>query len=505
MAILAICPRCRKTISAERTPEITCPECGSTFGFSELQINKLIIDQRTEGAEMIEARKAFLKADYFSAREHFQRAFNANRNSYSAQYFVAISDVYLNENKPGYDVMGKIVETLRDTTATLSNVFMDVDDKLKFIIAMLTETKTVITRRLSGPAREDLFKKDIDKYRKVSIADLKTLLKLFKLDGEPFMTFSPEVAKTFVELADFGIKICYKTVQTVLVGDEFHSPNDDDYKTLTSLVNDFCFFGHSFDKSFDTREYSPDFSQNYALNDKVLNRLKRFDNNNKDHEKKHQIGDIDEYEDILKECDKALHFCYLNCYRSMCSRQIHRHSKLFFNGLEMIYRLLLPRVVAADKKRVEIRVPKYTDIVDYCNILTRFLVDAYELDKNIGVALHQFYEKLLTIVQTYYVPELEKLGKSANKLREIKNDEFYAYQKLLFDCACACVPALDKYVYVNFSEGTDKARAKLLKICQRATEDFLISCEFRIDELEQSNFYRPILHISSAVTEETEG
>ena len=500
MSVLAICPHCRKSVSVERTPKVVCPECGNTFNFSELQVNKLIVDPRTESAEMIAARKAFLNADFYSAREHFQKALNANRNSYSAQYFVSLCDIYLNENKPDFDVMGKVVETLREASTTLGITAMDVADKLKFVVAMLSDAKIIIMRRLSG--RDELFEKDVDEYRRVTIADLNKLLGLFKIDREPLMTFSPEVADILVKLADFGIKICYKAVQTVLVGEDLHSPSDADYKTLTSLVNDFCFFGHSFDASFDTREYSPDFSQNYALNDKVLAKFRKFDNNNKANEKKNLIGDIVEYDEILKECDLALHFTYLNCYRSMCSRQIRRHSKLFFNGFEMLYRLLLPRVVVADKKRVEIRVSKFVDVVEYCNMLTRFLVDAYELDANIGVALHGYYEKLLDIVSTYYLPEFDKLNKSINKIKEIKNDEYYAYQKLLFDCACSCAPALNKYV--DFSAETDKARNKLVKICKRATEDFLILSEFRIDELEQSNFYRPILQISTAVTDETE-
>ncbi len=501
MPVLAICPHCSKTIVVERVPKVSCSDCGSTFNFVELQKNKLIIDARTEAAELSNAKSFFLNGDFVNARNHFQKALDANKNSYSAQYFVSLCGIYINETKPDFDVIGHIVEMIRNAALTLSRTTVAVSDKHKFIVAMLAETKIIIMRRLN--ARSDLFNNNIDEYRKATIEDLKQLLNLFKLDGELIMSFSPEVAKALAELADYSVKICYKAVQTVLVGEDLHAPDDSEYKQLTSLCNDFCFFAHSFDSSFDSKEYSPDFTQNYNLNDKILSRLKTFDIMNKaSTKKKNTITNIDEYESILKECDKALRFTYLNCYKSMCSRQVRQHAKLFFNGFEMLYRLLLPRVVAVDKKRVEIRVPKFVDIVDYCDMLTRFLVDSYEIDANIGISLHEYYEKLLEIVTTYFVPEFDRLDKSINKIKEIKNDEYYAYQKLLFDCACCCAPALNKYV--DFSAETDKTRLKLVKICKRVTDDFLLLSEFRIDELEQSNFYRPILQISTAVTDEIE-
>lgn len=501
MPVLAICPHCSKTIIVERVPKVSCSDCGSTFNFVELQKNKLIIDARTEAAEIASAKGYFVNADYVTAREHFQKALDANKNSYSAQYFVLLCDIYLHEDVPGFDVMGSVVEMIRKSALTLSHTTVAVADKLKFIVAMLAETKGIIMRRLT--ARNSLFEKDIDEYRKVSIADLGKLTDLFKIDRELIMSFSPEVASALVELADCAIKICYKAVQTVLKDDELYSPSDADYKQLTTLCNDFCFFGHTYDKTFETREYSPDFSPNYKYNDKVLGMLKKFDAVNKAvTQKKNVIGDIDEYEDILRMCDKALKFTYMNCYKSMCSRQVRRHAKLFFDGFELLYRLMLPRVIAADKKRVEIRTPKFVDLVDYCDILTRFLVDAYELNDGIGISLHEYYEKLAGIVTTYYIPEFDRLDKSINKIKEIKNDEYYAYQKLLFDCACCCIPALGKYV--DFSAETDKTRNKLVKICKRATEDFLLLSEFRIDEIEQSNFYRPILQISTAVADEVE-
>ncbi len=500
MPILAICPECSKTIIVERIPKIACPECGNQFNFVELQKNKLIIDASTEAAELAAARDNYAKNDYVRAADHFKRAYEANKNSYTAQYYLALCEIYKNIADSAYNVMGRVVDMVRSSLITMSRANVAVTDKFAFITTMLSEIKTIITRRLN--ARDGLFESDIDAYRKVSISDLTDLINLFKIDRELIMSFAPQVAAAMTELADCAIKVCYKSVQTVMVGDKLYTPNDADYKRIMSLCNEYCFFAHSFDPAFDTKEYSPDFTPNYVYNDKVLRRFKKFDEANQINAKKHLISNIGEYENILEECKRALEFTYLNCYRSMCSRQVKQHSQLFFNGFELLFRLMTPRVVAADKKRVEIRVEKFADTVDRCDILTRFLVDAYELDPGIGGSLHAFYEKLYSIVSMYYLPEFDKLSKNINKIMEIRGDEYFAYQKLLFDCACCCAPALRKYV--DFSAEPDKTRNKLVKICKRVTDDFLLLSNFRIDELEQSNFYRPILQITTAVMDETE-
>ena len=143
--------------------------------------------------------------------------------------------------------------------------------------------------------------------------------------------------------------------------------------------------------------------------------MDKFDEANKPYEKKRLIGFISEYENMLADCETALRFTYLNCYRSMCSRQNKQHAKLFFDGLKLVYRLLFPRVVMNDKKLVEVRFGKFVDIVDWCDILTRFLVDSYEIDNSIADRLHDFYEKLYEIIDMYVVPDIERIEKAHKK------------------------------------------------------------------------------------------
>lgn len=500
MPILTICPYCSKTINVDRVAKITCPECGEQFGFTELHRKKLLIDPRVEARELAAAKDYFTNAEFMVAAEHFKKALDANQNSYSARYFVLLCDLYLHEEDNAFDVTAAVVNMLRSSLEVMARSNAPVSDKLKFITAMLAEIKIIITRRLT--TREELFKADIGEFRKISIADLSRLLDLFKIDRELIMSFAPEVTAVLTEIAECAIKTCYRAVQTVVVGEELYSPSDEDYKQLLSLCNDYCFFAHSLNPDFDGSLFSPDFSQNNMLNEKVLSRFNKFDENNKLLAKKSLIGDMAEYESIIAECKTALRFTYLNCYRSMCTRQSKQHAHLFFDGLKLVYRLLLPRVAMNAAKKVEIRNAKFADIVDWCDTLTRFLVDSYELDGKTADTLHGYYEKLYEIVSQYYIPDVEKICNALGKLKNASKDELGVYIKVLFDCACCCAPALKKYV--DYSVGKDKTREKLVKACKLATENFLLISHMTIDELEQSNFYRPILQISSAILEEDE-
>jgi len=497
MKISVICPCCDKTVAVERTAKITCPECGNTCGFAELQKKHAIVDTRAEAKELLTAREYFKNAEFTAAQKHFENVRAINKNSYSAQYFVSLCDIYLHETEDDFDVMKNIVEMLRSSLIVMSRSDADVADKLKFLTAMLSEIKIIVTQRLC--TRDDLFENEIDTFRKLSISDLSSLLELFKIDRELIMSYSPEVKAALYNISECAVKVCYKAVQTVAVGEELLSPSDEEYKKLLSLCNEYCFLSHELNEQFDAMNYSPDFTQNNMLNDKVLSRFAKFDESNAN-AKKNTIGDINEYNNILAECEKALKFTYLSCYRSMCSKQVEQHSQLFFTGLQMLYRLLLPRIVINDKKQLEIHAGKFVDMVDHCDMLTRFIVDSYELDDAVGESLHEFYDKLYEIIDMYITPELDKIGKSMNKIKETRDNEYFIYQKLLFDGACCCVPALKKYV--DFSDGRDKSREKLVRICKEATEDFLVLSDFKVEELEQSNFYRPILQISSAVLDE---
>lgn len=494
MAIFAICPICSKTIEIERQPKLTCPECGSQFGYAELQRRRLTIDERSERSELAVAKDYFVNGEFMSAQQHFKLALEANGNSYAAKYFVMLCDIYLHEagDSEEYDAMSAVVDMIRQSLSMLAQSNVSVADKLAFITAMLAETKIIITRRLNE--RDELFNSDIDSYRKKTVSDLTKLLDLFKIEREQIMSFAPEVSAALYEIVDCAIKVCYKAVQTVMVGNELKTPSDVDYKKLASLCNELCFLGHSFNSYFDSSPYSPDFTQNYEYNKDVLVRLKAFDENNKANAKRNAIGDIDAYESLLEECEKALEFTYLSCYRSLCSRQVARHAQLFFDGFELLYRLLMPRVALLDGKKIEVRTFTFADISERCDMLTRFLVDAYELNPEaISTGLHEYYEKLHEIVSAYYLPEMDKLLKNNNR------NNLY-YQQLLYDCACSCAPALKKYV--DFSDETDKVRVKLVKICKTTIEDFLLRAGITIDEIEQSNFYRPILQISNALVEE---
>ncbi|MDE7464631.1 MAG: hypothetical protein K2M48_06335, partial [Clostridiales bacterium] len=75
------------------------------------------------------------------------------------------------------------------------------------------------------------------------------------------------------------------------------------------------------------------------------------------------------------------------------------------------------------------------------------------------------------------------------------------YERFLFEVACATAPALHEYVGFGDSKGP---RARLVRICKKASEEFLMLRDYRIDDIEQSNVYRPILDIYNAVMKEIE-
>lgn len=500
MSVLAICPYCSKTIEVERIAKVVCPECGSQIGFSEFQRKDLFINTRAEEKELALAKAAFRNSDYFGASEHFAKMLDANKNSHAAKYFLSLCDIYLHESDADFDVMTNVIKMIREALIAISRNNTPVDKKQVFIIAMLNETKIIITRRLLG--RDELFETDIAAYRKQSIEDLNKLTELFTIDRELIMAFLPEVKAALMEIADCAIKVSYKSVQTVIIGEDLYSPSEEEYKKLLTISNNYCFFAHSLDPAFDAKNYSPDFSRNNMFTDKVFARFDKFDEENKHNAKKHVISDIEEYDSILTECERALRFTYLNCYRSMCSRQTEQHAHLFIDGIKLVCKLLTPRVVMTDKK-IEVRMGKFVEIVEWCDMLTRFLVDSYEYSDYVAQMLHDYYENLYEIVNMYFVPEFDKTVKMLNRLKEMPGTENNLCQKFLFDAACCCAPALKKYV--DFSTGRDKTREKLVKVCKTASEDFLLFGGMAIDNIEQSNIYRPIMQISNALLEEEEG
>lgn len=498
MSKLAVCPVCNRTISIERTSR-QCPSCGQPLTYADISKNKLLIDTELEVSEIKQAKDLFVNTDFLGASEHFKKALEANKNSYLSQYFASLCEIYLKESNQNFDVMERVISTVKSSLTLMSRANVTVDDKLAFIIAMLAEIKIIIINRLKS--REEIYDTDVVTYRKKSIADLQKLMELFKIDGELLMTFSPTIKAFLLEIIDCAITVCYKAVQTVAIGGELYLPTNLEYKQLVMLCNDYCFFAQSFDPQFNARNYVPDFTQNTMLNEKVLSRFEKFDEANKSNAKRFLIGDIDEYNDILEECKKAITFTYRSCYRSMCSRHCDQHLHLLVDGLNLLYRILMPRAVMTEKKRVVLQIGNFSDIVDWCNTLTNIISDLKSYDENSDRSLQEFYAKILDIIEMYFMPEFEKSAKIVNKIQSTRGDDFKYYEKLLYTSACCCMPALKTYVSYT-AEGKDKNRSKLVKLCKMICEEFLMLWGYKIDDLEQSNFYRPILDLYNAVLEE---
>ncbi len=499
MSIPAICPFCSKTVSIEKTERISCPECGRIFTAAELKQKGLFIDSALEAKEFACAKDWFVNTEFLSAQQHFDKALAANKNSYLANYFSKICDIYLNEASPDYDIMDSVLDTINSSLMLLSRASVKISDRLTFIIAMLNETKIVIFNRLRS--HSELFDTDIERFRKEKISDLIKLSMLFKIDGETLMTYSPDVAAVMLEIADCAVALCHRTVQTVAIGEELHSPTDAEYKEITRLNGDYCFYASSFDSAYDTNKYTPDFEQVGLLIDKVSSRFEKYEAKDRHNAKKHIIGSEAEYNDILAECKKAVLFAYITCFRSLCDKKYIKRRNLLKEGIKLLYRLLTPRVVIDDRKKPNIRFDKFVYAAENLSMLSEFLTAANEFDSFAVDSLKAFYTRLFDIISAYFVPEFDRYTRQVNKMKAARDDEFDNYCNLLLNVVCCCASALDAYVP---PVSKDKDRAKLVKICKQAAEEFLMLWDYRLDELEQSNIYRPILDIYNAVLKESD-
>ena len=149
MTISAICMHCLKTISVESAAQTVCPDCGRPLNMEELKKNGLIIDYAREASEFALAKDCFKNTEFLSASEHFNKALNANKNSYLSQYFIRLCDIYLNESLPNYDVMRSALDAIVSSLGLVSRSGVAINDKLNFIGAMLGEIRIIISNSSS--------------------------------------------------------------------------------------------------------------------------------------------------------------------------------------------------------------------------------------------------------------------------------------------------------------------------------------------------------------------
>ncbi len=497
MAVLAICPFCLKTVGIEQKRPV-CPECGHTLDFGALEKNGDLIDAALEAKEFSLAKGYFTNTEFLSASEHFKKARAANRNSYLSEYFIKLCDIYLNDGTGDFDVMEKAVDAVRSSLELAVRAGVSISDRLNFVTAMLTEIKIIITNRLRGG--DELFEDDVREYRRIKISDLEKLVGLFKIDGELMMTYSPNIKAVLVEIGDCAVALCHKAVQTVAVGEDIVAPTEAQYKRLKALCNDYCFFTTSLASDYDVNKYVPDFTQNDLLVEKVESRFAKYDVKNKSNAKKYITGDVKEYESILAECDKAIEFTYINCFRSLCDARFDKRNQMLTVGIKLLLRSLTPRVTVTDKKRIEIKVGKFVDNFDKYNMLNKFMTAADKSGGNAAELLKAFYSQLRNIMDMYFTTEFNRYTKSVNKLKEKRDDDFAYYERFLFDVACGCAVALDAYVPHNRQK--DKNKAQIVKFCKQACDEFMLLRDYNVDMLEQSNIYRPILDIYNVILEE---
>lgn len=501
MVIEAICPFCKKTIRFDDRLKPICSECGQPLVMSDLRSKGFIVDHKSEATEIAIAKDYFKNTEFLTAMLHFEKVLTYNANSYIAKYFMQLCDIYLNEETPGYDVIEHTVQAISTSLLLMSRSTSTIGDKFNFIYAMLTETKIIICNKLKS--HSDLYAEDISKFRTTIIFELKALEPLFKIDGELMMTYTREVSGVLMEICDIAILLCHQAVQSTIVGDMLLAPTDFEYKTLATFNNSFSYFANMLDADYDIKKYTPDFSQNNLLNDKVMNALIKFDANNKSRSKRFIISEPEQYNEIIDECKLALNLTYDNCFKSLCDPSYVKRIVLLKDGLQLLFRLLKPRVIVSDKKRVSITIGKFVEIADLFGMLDEFVRALSEYDNTVNDLLHDFYQELCDIFDDYFDSEYDKFTKFVNKLKDLRDENYEYYKNFLFDSVCSLAVSLNKFV--KSAPTKDRCRQKLVKLCKRACEEFLLLCDYKIDEIDQSNFYRPLLNIYNAVLVESDG
>ncbi len=499
MSISAICSHCKKTISVDKRPNLSCPECGGFVNLLILQRHGLIIDKDTEKAELAAATDYFKNAEFLGASEHFKKALKANKNSYIAQYFVNICEIYLNETGD-VDVIECAVNAVCSALKLMTRAGITLDEKQRFVTAMLGEIKIIIVNSLNS--YDELYDYDIAEYRAKIISELKKALALFKTDGEAMMIYLPNVSRNMLEIADTAIALCHKAVQTVAIGAELYHPTSAEYSALTALCNEFNAYAVSMFNDYDMRKYVPDFTQCDLLNENVESRLQKFDAANKSNAKKYLVGDIDEYNSILKDCEKAVEFIYRVCFKSMCDTANAERHRMLLTGLRFTVRLITPRIVAIDKKRVQIFIGNNVEVEELCGVVTQFLQAVSQNGNSVAAqaVLREYYARLYDALDTYFTPEHERYSKRFNKIKSDNGGEYAFYERFMFACAICAAPSLSDYIKYVYK---DKNRARLVKLCKSAAEAFLLLRDYDVTALEQSNFHRPILDVYNSVMRET--
>ena len=498
--IPVICLHCHKTISVDKRPNLSCPECGGFVNLLMMQRHGLIIDKAKEESELNIATDYFKNAEFMSASEHFRKALKANKNSYIAQYFISVCDIYLN-NSSSMNVVEMAINAVTSALKLMERAGATPADRQSFVTAMLSEIKIIIINRLNS--HDELYEYDINKYREAVIADLKKAIELFRIDSENIMSYLPPVSAALVTIADSAIALCHKAVQTLAIGAELCSPSDTEQAALTTLRNEFYAFAQTLDGGYSAKKYAPDFSQCCLLNENVADRLQKFDTANKPYAKKHIIGNTEEYNSIIKDCEKAVEFIYRVCFTSMCDTDSAERNALLEVGLSFTERLLTPRIVASDKKRAEIDIGEKIVMENLCGVFSKFLHALDDAGNSVvaTAVLHRLYETLYDAAETYFTPVYDKFNKRFNKIKENYDDEYAYCERFLFASAIITAPALSAYIDYDYK---CKNRSRLVKLCKNASDAFMMLNDYNVERLENSQSYSTILDICKAVMQETD-
>lgn len=497
----AICPFCKKSIFVEEsaTNEYTCPVCGETLDFKFLQTENYIIDITAADSEYKTAQQYFVNADFKAAEERFLKTLEFNPNHYLACYYVALCEIYENENKEDFDVSKRLSIAITNSVIKLGLSQANLNTGIEFLNAVLSQSQIIMT---------SYFNRICDNYEKTEkwdilrnkCLDIALAIKdIANIDKEKLMVFDPTIVKYLTDIADIGICSCRKVAVTHLITDKLlDSPTDYQYEKAQSCHSLLLYYISSLDHGYKAAEYKPDYTANLLFNQNTLSKLDNYNEKNKSLRKKCLSTAGEVFEDFRKHANIAIKYSYQTCFKSF-STSVNDQARiaLINDCVSFCFELLIPRFyIDADKKLI-VNVNKFSQSKEYSTYLDAFLCDLSEYNAKLTTEYaNRFFVRLHEKIKLHFSAVYANYNKIVNKIKESQNAEYRYYKNFLHSMIYSCALALKEVV--PYCSHTLTERIKILKLGKQICDEFLLLNDYNVEELEQSVKYSDVLDIYNA-------
>jgi len=321
------------------------------------------------------------------------------------------------------------------------------------------------------------------------------------LDKELLLVFNPDSAKAIVSLVNLGIGACIKATQARAVNDVTISvPLDEDFDTATKIYGNLLYYAQSLDPNYSIESHRPDFITLGLYNRDALSQIDKYNTGRGSKDRAAFISIKGEILNHLKEhCKTALSYTYNILYKNLYTKKGDPlRIDLLTHGISFCLELLVPRIHQNAYKRVIFESMPYQELQQIAPYLDAFLFELAETNKKLAIiTLEDFYTDLTEMTQMYFTIVSKTHTKSINRLKTFKGKEFHYYIDFLVNVIFASSMGL--LDVIEFKPQKSKNRLALLKMGKRASEEFLLLNDYKIDELEKDPLYSSVILIYNQI------